>query len=237
MAARTGRNAGWRCSPCPPCRSGRCSFVRPFPIGIDFDEHTDVAESEEVAVQMDRWRKELALPGKLLGIGIDRLATPRASRTGCVFSTGSWSITPPIAGSSYLPRSLCPAAQLFLPTNRLKRRWMALLPRSTAGWGTASWRPIVLLKRHYTQVEMIALHRLAQFCVVASLHDGMNLVAKKFVASRTDEDGVLILSKFTGAARELKEALHINPFSIEEGAEAYRAGTWSASCSRAARRP
>ena len=68
---------------------------------------------------------------------------------------------------------------------------------------------------------MIALHRLAHFCVVSSLHDGMNLVAKEFVASRTDEDGVLILSKFTGAARELKDSIQINPFSIEEGAEAF----------------
>ena len=69
---------------------------------------------------------------------------------------------------------------------------------------------------------MIALHRLAHFCVVTSLHDGMNLVAKEFIASRVEEDGVLVLSKFTGAARELKEALQINPFSVEEGAEAYR---------------
>jgi trehalose 6-phosphate synthase len=67
---------------------------------------------------------------------------------------------------------------------------------------------------------MIALHRLAHVCVVSSLHDGMNLVAKEFAASRVDEDGVLVLSKFAGAARELKDALQINPFSIEEGAEA-----------------
>jgi len=90
-------------------------------------------------------------------------------------------------------------------------------------WGRGSWRPVVLLKEHYEEAEMIALHRLAHFCVVTSLHDGMNLVSKEFVASRVDEDGVLILSKFTGAARELKEALIVNPFSIEEGAEAYHA--------------
>ena len=69
---------------------------------------------------------------------------------------------------------------------------------------------------------MMALHRLAQFCVVSSLHDGMNLVAKEFVASRTDEDGVLILSQFTGAARELTDALLVNPFAVDEMAEAMR---------------
>jgi trehalose-6-phosphate synthase len=78
----------------------------------------------------------------------------------------------------------------------------------------------VLLKRHYSQAEMIALHQMADFCIVSSLHDGMNLIAKEFVASRIDEDGVLILSKFAGAAQELKDALQINPFSIEEGADA-----------------
>jgi trehalose 6-phosphate synthase len=67
---------------------------------------------------------------------------------------------------------------------------------------------------------MMALHRLSHFCVVSSLHDGMNLVAKEFVASRFDGDGVLILSRFTGAARELTDAILINPFNVEEGAAA-----------------
>ena len=68
----------------------------------------------------------------------------------------------------------------------------------------------------------MALHRLADFCIVSSLHDGMNLVAKEFVASRADDDGVLILSQFTGAARELTDALLINPFAIDEIADAMR---------------
>jgi trehalose-6-phosphate synthase len=67
---------------------------------------------------------------------------------------------------------------------------------------------------------MMALHRLADYCVVSSLDDGMNLVAKEFIASRTDEDGVLILSQFTGAARELNQALLFNPFAVNELAEA-----------------
>jgi trehalose 6-phosphate synthase len=67
---------------------------------------------------------------------------------------------------------------------------------------------------------MMALHRMANFCVVSSLDDGMNLVAKEFVASRTDGDGSLILSQFTGAARELSGALQVNPFSADEMADA-----------------
>ena len=87
-------------------------------------------------------------------------------------------------------------------------------------WGTETWRPIVYLKQQHSPVQMMALHRLADFCVVSSLDDGMNLVAKEFVASRFDGDGMLILSQFTGAARELESAVHVNPFDIEEMADA-----------------
>ncbi len=87
-------------------------------------------------------------------------------------------------------------------------------------WSTDSWRPIAYFKRQHSHIEMMALHRLAQFCVVSSLDDGMNLVAKEFVASRADEDGVLILSRFTGAARELTTALVVNPFAVDEIADA-----------------
>jgi trehalose-6-phosphate synthase len=87
-------------------------------------------------------------------------------------------------------------------------------------WSTDTWRPIIYLKRWHSPTEMMALHRLADFCLVTSLDDGMNLVAKEFVASRSDEDGVLILSRFTGAARELTNAIVVNPFAMDEVAEA-----------------
>jgi trehalose 6-phosphate synthase len=75
---------------------------------------------------------------------------------------------------------------------------------------------VVLVRRQVDQQSLVALHLLADFCLVSSLHDGMNLVAKEFVASRVDGDGVLILSAFTGAARELTDALIVNPFAIDE---------------------
>ena len=80
----------------------------------------------------------------------------------------------------------------------------------------------MLIKEQHGAVSMAALHRVAHFFVVNALHDGMNLVAKEFVASRTDEDGVLILSRFTGAARELNDALLVNPFAVGETAAACR---------------
>jgi len=85
------------------------------------------------------------------------------------------------------------------------------------------WKPIVLLDRQHSHKEVEAYYRAADLCLVTSLHDGMNLVAKEFVASRDDERGVLILSCFTGAARELFDALQVNPYDVDQTAEAIRA--------------
>ncbi|HXQ97296.1 MAG TPA: trehalose-6-phosphate synthase, partial [Candidatus Limnocylindrales bacterium] len=87
---------------------------------------------------------------------------------------------------------------------------------------TGSWKPIVYLKRHFSHEEVEKYYRAADVCLVTSLHDGMNLVAKEFLAARDDEQGVLILSRFTGAARELTDALIVNPYDIEQMAEAIR---------------
>ena len=87
---------------------------------------------------------------------------------------------------------------------------------------SAGWKPIIYIKRHCTPVTLMAFNRLAHFCVVSSLHDGMNLVAKEFVSSRVDEDGVLVLSQFTGAARELPDAILINPYAVDDFAEAIK---------------
>jgi len=84
------------------------------------------------------------------------------------------------------------------------------------------WKPIIYLSEHLSPVSLLALRRMANFCIVSSLHDGMNLVAKEYVASHFDEDGVLILSRFTGAARELTDAVQINPYATDHFAEAIK---------------
>jgi trehalose 6-phosphate synthase len=86
--------------------------------------------------------------------------------------------------------------------------------------GGREWKPIVFINEHCNSEQVYALYRLATACVVSSLHDGMNLVAKEFVAARTDFRGALVLSRFTGAARELSDALLINPFDVDGFADA-----------------
>ena len=85
---------------------------------------------------------------------------------------------------------------------------------------TKTWRPIVFLKAHHTHEAIEPFYKASDLCMVTSLHDGMNLVAKEYVAARDDDDGVLILSPFAGASRELKDAVIVNPYDIEQMADA-----------------
>jgi trehalose 6-phosphate synthase len=110
-----------------------------------------------------------------------------------------------------------------LPAYRaIQEQTLAEVKRINEKFGNETWRPIVLIDHHQEPREVFELFRAADFCVVNSLHDGMNLVAKEFVAARDDQDGVLILSTFAGASRELPEALLVNPFDIIETAAAMK---------------
>jgi trehalose-6-phosphate synthase len=86
--------------------------------------------------------------------------------------------------------------------------------------GDRAWQPIVYRERHHDHREIQRYYRHADFCMVTSLHDGMNLVAKEYVAAREDDDGVLILSRFTGASHELRDALLVNPYDVEDMSDA-----------------
>ncbi len=203
-------------------RGGKATAVRPFPISIDSEHHTATARSETVDRLMDRWRQQTGLGDERVGIGIDRIDYTKGIPERLRALDHFLEINP-----QYRERLVF--IQIGVPS-RIQVKAYKVLDDEIDGlveeinwkWSTDTWRPIQYFKRSFSQPEMMALHRLADFCIVPSLHDGMNLVAKEFVASRFDDDGVLILSRFAGAVRELKDALLINPFSIEEMAEAIR---------------
>jgi trehalose 6-phosphate synthase len=117
--------------------------------------------------------------------------------------------------------------QIGAPSRTHIKRYQDLMAEVTAEadrinrrFQTDSWRPITFLKRHHTHQEIQPFYRQADFCMVTSLHDGMNLVAKEYIATRADELGALILSRFTGASHELADALVVNPYDTDELAEA-----------------
>jgi trehalose-6-phosphate synthase len=102
-------------------------------------------------------------------------------------------------------------------------------------FGERAWWPVLYLSRHHDHRELWSYYRSADFCMVTSLHDGMNLVAKEFVSTRDDDEGVLILSRFTGAARELRDAILVNPYDVGEMAEAIRTAIEMPAAERTAR--
>jgi trehalose-6-phosphate synthase len=201
-------------------RNGKSTTVRPFPIGVDFAEYGVVAASNQAKEDERWWKRELGVGDCLLGVGVDRIDYTKGilERLGALDRLLT---THP----EYRERLVF--AQIAVPSRSRIREYQMLEDEIDARsdeinwrWGVRSWRPIILLKKQFPQMKLVALHRLANFCLVSSLHDGMNLVAKEFVASRPDDDGVLVLSDFAGASRELTDAVVVNPYDEEQVAEA-----------------
>ncbi len=204
-------------------RDGKSTLIRAFPISIDYDEHVQQAQSKPVQTEMAWWRKQLNLKENTkLGIGIDRLDYTKGIPDRLRALDRLLETHPEYRGKLQFVQIGVPSRSTLKAYQDVETEVEELIAKINRRWATKHWTPAILWKRHFSSREMIALHCLADFCVVTSLHDGMNLVAKEFVASRNDEDGVLVLSRFTGAARELGDALLVNPFSIEETASAYR---------------
>ena len=202
--------------------------VGAFPIGIDFDSHTrkaagkaaDPKIARDMSAALVEWWAEIGSCPEIVGIGIDRIDYTKGIAERLAAIDLLLEEHPEYLGRLVFVQVAAPS-RTGVP---LYRRLADEITSQAAGinkkWGTRAWKPIVLIQRHIDQDRLVALHLLADFCAVTSLHDGMNLVAKEFVASRLDQDGVLVLSRFAGASRELTDALLVNPFSIEEIAEA-----------------
>ena len=128
--------------------------------------------------------------------------------------------TPELIGKLVFIQIAAPTRSRLAAYMRLQEETRAAAERLNARFGRDDWKPLILLDRHHEPQEVFEYFRAADFCIVNSLHDGMNLVAKEFVAARDDERGVLILSTFAGASRELIEALIVNPYDIPATADA-----------------
>ncbi|MBI1789620.1 MAG: trehalose-6-phosphate synthase [Acidobacteria bacterium] len=204
-------------------RRGKTTLVRPFPISIDFNQHGATAQGEGVERETRVWRRRLDLKDDhLLGIGIDRIDYTKGIPERLRAIDRLLEQYPEYRQRLIFVQIGVPSRLGVAAYRGLDQELDALVAHINRKWGTRAWRPVVFVKHHCSEIQMMALHRLARFCFVSSLHDGMNLVAKEFVASRDDEDGVLILSQFTGAAQELGDALLVNPFAIGPGAHAMR---------------
>jgi trehalose 6-phosphate synthase/phosphatase len=157
-----------------------------------------------------------------LGLGVERWDFTKGVIERCLALELLLEQNPRLRGQVTLLQIAAPSRSKLAAYQALQRATLAEVERINARFASADWKPIVLIGKHQPPEQVFELYRAADFCIVNSLHDGMNLVAKEFVAARDDEDGVLILSTFAGAARELVEAILVNPFDVAETAAAIR---------------
>jgi len=200
-------------------RNGHTTHVRAFPISIDFDAHSSKAQTPEILQHTGSWLRRIG-PTEFLGVGVDRVdytkGLPEKFRgIDCLLERH-----PEYIGRLRFIQIGAPSRTSITDYSRLNNEVFQLADAVNRRWQRGDWRPLELIQEHVDMPALMALHRMADFCLVNSLHDGMNLVAKEFVASRSDERGTLILSRFAGASRELTSALLINPFSALEIATA-----------------
>jgi len=198
-------------------RGGHDTLVRPFPISIDFSHHELKANSADVDLAMQRWREKLDLPpGCHVGGAIERLDYTKGIPHRLQALEYFFEQNPDWKGRLSFVQIAAPSRSSLESYQREEAEVNLISARINRRFGYPGWQPLHLFTQHHGPTDMMALHRLADFFMVNSLHDGMNLVAKEFIASRRDESGVLILSRFTGAFRELPEAIGINPFAIDD---------------------
>jgi trehalose-6-phosphate synthase len=206
-------------------RQDHRTIVRPFPVSVDF-VGDDAAESDHHGfnyLERSALLRSLGVEATFMGIGVDRVDYTKGILERFLAIERFLEKYPSYQGKFTFVQIGAPSRTHIKRYHDLLAEVEAEAERINWRFQSGSWKPIVFLKRQHSHEEIEPYYRAAALCLVTSLHDGMNLVAKEFAAARRDERGVLILSQFTGAARELRDALLVNPYDIDQTAEAIRA--------------
>ena len=201
-------------------RGGQETSVRAFPISVDdslFGTWTDADLQQE-----DKIRTELKLEDKIIAVSVERLDYTKGIVERILAIDRFLEKYPEYRHRFVFIQIAAPSRTHIKRYHDLMAEIEELVDRKNWKYSEGDWKPILYFKKQFSQEEIKPYYGIADLCIVSSLHDGMNLVAKEFIAAKNDFSGILILSQFTGAARELTGAIQINPYSIEEFAEAIR---------------
>jgi trehalose 6-phosphate synthase len=202
---------------------GHQTFVRPYPISIEWPGGwvKTVPPAAECRAMV---LAELGLaPDALLGVGVDRLDYTKGIEERLLAVERLLERFPALRGRFTFVQLAAPSRTVIPNYRTLSENVSRIAERVNGRFASGAYRPVVLKRAHHEPPTVFRYYRAADVCYVSSLHDGMNLVAKEFIAARDDEQGVLVLSHFTGAARELTEALAVNPYDLEEASAALAA--------------
>ncbi len=206
-------------------RQDHRTMVRPFPISVAFTDDAASENNNHGFNYLDRSAllRSLGVEAAFMGIGVDRVDYTKGILERFLAIERFLDKYPSYQGKFTFVQIGAPSRTHIKRYHEFFAEVEAEAERINWRFQGGKWKPIVFLKRQHSHQEIEPYYRAADLCMVTSLHDGMNLVAKEFLAARSDEQGVLILSQFTGAARELRDALLVNPYDIDQTAEAIRA--------------
>jgi trehalose 6-phosphate synthase len=203
-------------------RDGHTSTVRPYPVSVALDGSKQ--ERKVPKSTRDDLLKEFGLRCETMIVGVDRMDYTKGIVERLVAVERLIEEHPFYLERLTMVQIAAPSRSRIPSYVNLRNLVEETAERINGRFQTANWKPILLIERQCDHEEVDRWYRVADVCLVTSLHDGMNLVAKEYVAARDDEDGVLVLSKFAGAATELLDALMVNPYDIEGVAEAIHEG-------------
>jgi trehalose 6-phosphate synthase len=203
---------------------GSRTAVQPFPISVQPWAERSVAEGDVLARQIAALREQHQLGDSYVAVGVDRIDYTKGLPERFRAVARLLEQYPQYRGRFTLVELGAPSRTHIPRYREYLDQLEALTDEINWKYQTDSWKPIRLLIAHHDATNVYAFLHMAEMCIVSSLHDGMNLVAKEYVAARAGGDGVLVLSEFAGAARELADALIVNPYDIEQFAEAIHQG-------------
>ena len=200
------------------CRKDSTLKVRSFPVGADAQAFNEMALSR-VPTPVKRLLDDLPGDGQLL-IGVDRLDYTKGIYQRLLAVERLFDDHPDLIGRVTLIQITAPSRVTIPEYARERERVDTLVDRINGRFGLPNWRPVIPLHSSYSQQDLAHLYREADACLVTPLRDGMNLVAKEFVASQTSDPGVLVLSRFCGAAETMRDAVLVNPYDTQQTASA-----------------
>ena len=200
-------------------RGRHTTYVKPFPISVA----PDFVDEPPRRLARRSLLDSLGISAEFIGVGVERLdytkGLPERFRAlGRFFER-----FPEYRERLVFVQLAAPSRSAIPRYQEIEAEVDDVVRSVNAAYQTKRWRPILYLKRHHDHRDIWPYYRHADFCMVTSLHDGMNLVAKEFISVRGDDDGALILSQFTGASSELRDALLVNPYDMDAMADAIRA--------------
>ena len=203
---------------------GHVTRVRAYPVGVEWENAT-VRATPDAATCRERVCRSLRLePDVLLGVGIDRLDYTKGINEKFLAIERLLDQRADLRGRFVFVQVAEPSRDCLPAYRTARSQLVATSERVNQRFGTGTYRPIVVLEEHYDPAQVYELYRAANLCYVGSLHDGMNLVAKEFICARDDERGVLLLSRFAGASRQLASALVVNPYALDDAAHVLARG-------------